>query len=358
MTGEYFKSSKRIDKDGNDLTFTGSESFSRIQSEVAGSYGLTENFQIGGGVSFRQNDSSKFNTITSSQENDTSVGVQSTFFNFMYAFKPVGRLQYTLDGLIKYMPYTNEESTSTKTGKLILGDDGAEYSFGLGVTYSSVKNNFLTFKGGYRIPGNDMSSEFYWIIEGALAWKTIALVAGVDGVSSFKNDPYEGDPQNKPLLNTGSTYLYNSTNREWIAPYAGVNFAFSPFWRIELRGRQIVTGVSTDLGTAFGASLIRRVDNNKSGKIDSKFKDYDFEGNVTKVSAKKGFVVIDKGLSDDISKGMRIDFFQSDYLGGNVLLARGVVLQVKASTSVIKVTEVFNTKSELKEGTLARGIFK
>ncbi len=358
VTGEYFKSSKRIDKDGKDQPFEQGESFSRLQSEVSGAYGLTNNFQVGGGVGFRQNDSAKLNTVTSEMENETSVGVQSTFFNFMYAFRPVDRLQYTLDGLVRYMPYTNEETTAGKTGKFILGDDGAEYSFGLGVTYSSIKSNYLTFKGGYRIPGNDMSAEFYWLVEGALTWKTIALVAGVDGVSSLDNDPYKDDPQNKPNLNTGSTYLYNSTNREWITPYVGVNFALNPNWRVELKGRQVISGVSTDLGTAFGASLIRRVENKKTGKLDSKFKDYDFEANVTKVSAKKGFVVIDKGLADDVRKGMKLDFFQSDYLGGNVLLARGVVLQVKASTSVIKITEVFNTKGELKEGTLARGVFR
>lgn len=358
VTGEYWKSSKRVDKDGKKFPFEDGESFSRIQSEVAGAYGLTENLQLGGGVRFRQNASKVFNPTTTEIDSETSSGVQSAFVNAMFAFKPVDQLHYAVEGTYRYTPYTNEESTASSPGSLILGDDGNEYSVGFGVTYASKTNNFLSGRTGYRKPGQDLASEIYWQVEGALAWKYVALVAGVDGVSSMNNDPFEDDLPNRPVYETGSSGLYHGVNREWLAPYAGINFALGQSWRVEFKGSQVVSGKSTDLGTNFGISLIRRVDDKKTDKADSRFKDYDFEASITKISPKKGFVVIDKGISDDVQKGMKIDFYEFDYVGGNILLARGIVIQSKADSSIVKVTHLYNTKKELKEGVVARGSFR
>lgn len=359
VSGEYWKSSKRVDKDGKKFPFEDGESFSRVQSEVTGLFGLTENLQIGGGVRFRQNASKYLNPSTTEIDSETSTGVQSTFVTAMFGFKPVGQLYYAIDGTFRYTPYTNEESTNTNPGSLILGDDGNEYSVGAGVTYSSKANNFLSVRGGYRKPGQDIASELYYQVEAALAWKYVALVAGIDGVSSMNNDPYEDDQANRPQYETGSSGLYHGINREWLAPYAGINFALGQTWRVEFRGSQVVSGKSTDLGTNLGVSLIRRVDDKKlAEKADSSFKDYDFEASVTKISPKKGFVVIDKGISEDVQKGMKIDFYEFDYVGGNILLARGIVIQSKADTSIVKITHLYNTKRELKEGVVARGTFR
>lgn len=353
VSGESFTSSKRVDKDNNKIDFNDGEGFSRLQGEVSGFYGLTENFQIGGGVRFRQN-----TFLSSSTDTETSTGVESTFFNLIYAFKPINRFHYALEGTFRFRPYSNEESEGTTPGSLALGDQGNEYSGGIGVTYASRTNNYLTGRVGYRRPGSEISSEIYWQVEGALAWTYVALVAGVDGISSMNNDPYEGDEGNRPVYNIGSTFLYNSSNRELIAPYAGVNIALGKSWRVELRGSQVVSGRSTDLGTSFGASLIRRSEDKSANRPDKKFKQYDFEASVTKVSPKKGYVVIDRGISEDVQKGMKIDFYEYDYVGGNILLARGIVIQAKADTSIVKITQIFNTKKELKEGILARGTFR
>lgn len=357
ISGEFFNSSKSIDKDGNDVEFADGEKFSRMQGEVEGRYGLTPELQISGGVRFRQNSSTIMNA-SSEAEDETSTGVQSTFVSLMYAFKPVDRFFYTMEGTFRFTPYTNAEITGTDKGNMILGDDGNEYSVGLGVTYASRTNNFLTLRGGYRNPGKDLATELYWQVEAAMAWKYVALIAGVDGNSSMNNDPFEDDPTNKPAYNTGRTALYNGTNREWITPYAGLNLALGESWRVELRGSQVVSGKSTDVGTTFGISLIRRVEGKNKVNPDLKFKDYDFEATVTKLSPKKGYVVIDKGLSSDVQKGMKIDFFDFDYVGGNILLARGTVIQAKSDTAVIKITHLFNNKKELKEGTVARGSFR
>ncbi|WP_408095377.1 hypothetical protein ACJVC5_10060 [Peredibacter sp. HCB2-198] len=357
VTGEYWKSSKSVDKDGNDLDYRDDESFSRLQGEVEGRYGLTNELQISGGVRFRQN-ASKLLNAGGVIEDETSTGVQSTYLNLMYAFKPVDQFFYAIEGTFRYTPYTNEESTTSEKASLVLGDDGNEYSVGAAVTYASRTNNFLTLRGGYRNPGKDLGTELYWQAEAALAWRYVALIAGVDGASSMKNDPYEDKPLEKPNYYTGRTSLYNSSNREWIAPYAGLNLALGENWRVEARGSQVVSGKSTDFGTNFSVALIRRVDGKKTSNPDKRFKDYDFEGTITKVSPKKGFVVIDRGLSSDVQKGMKIDFYEFDYVGGNILLARGTVIQAKSETAIVKITQLFNTKKELKEGIVARGFFR
>ncbi len=354
---DSFATSKTVDNEGQAESLPEGRSFGRIQTEIAGYYGATNDFQFGGGVRFRQNNAKS--EVNGESFNATSSGVQSTFFNLQFAFKKVDQIQYTLEGTFRYTPYSNNEFDPIEDDyeRLVLGDTGNEMSAGLGATFIGKNNNFLTARFGYRRPGSDLSQELYWQAEGAMAWKYVALVAGVDGVSSLKNDPYENDEASRPSLNT-QTNLYNSSNREWITPYAGINFALGNSWRVELRGSQVVSGHSTDLGTAFGINLIRRVDKSDTVLVDSKFKTYDIEMTVTKVSAKKEYVVVDKGIADDINKGMRIDFFEFDYIGGNVLIASGIVYKTKSDSSIVKITQRFNMKKELKEGLIGRSMLK
>lgn len=208
------------------------------------------------------------------------------------------------------------------------------------------------------MPGNNLANEIYWQLEGALVWKHIALLAGADGVVSRKDDPFTGDSANRPNFNTGSTNLYLGENRQSIVPYLGANVALGSKWRVELRGSQVISATSFDQGTNLGIHLIRRSDPGTGRKYDLAFKEYDIEANVFKVSPKKGYVVIDKGVASDVQKGMKIDFFEFDYIGGNTLLASGVVLKTTADTSIVKITHLYNTKRELKEGVIARGSFK
>jgi hypothetical protein len=351
---DYFSTTKTVDKDSTNNSLADGSSYTRIQSEFNGLYGLTDEFQIGVGARYRLNEA-KFTDLNGTDKSETSSGLQSTYAGFSFGFPKVDKWKFAVEGAFRFTPYTNEEHSLAKPGKLILGDDGNEYWGGLALTYSSAGNNYLSFRGGYRRPGKDLSAEIYWQAEGALAWKYLALVAGVDGVSSMNNDPYEDDTAGRPIRNTGGSELYNSSNREWISPYAGANIAFGKLWRVEFKASQVVSGRSTDLGTSFGINLIRRSDKIETKQLDKSFKSYDIEANVTKVSPKKEFVVIDKGLTSDIAKGMRFDIFENDYLGGNVLVAIGTVIQVKTETAIVRITQRYNLKKDLKEGLIARG---
>lgn len=357
---DYFKTSQLVDQGGKKVKLEDGQSFNRYQGEVNGLFGLTDDFNVGLGARFRHQ------TSSFSEGNDdinaNVTGVQSIVARFLFAFPPVDRTQFTLEGLFRYIPYTNDDLADTPTTgdreKLILGDEGHEYAFGLGITHSSLSNNHYTLRGGWRRPGADLSPEFYWNGEVALQFRNVTPLVGVDGVTSLKNSPYEGDPDNAPDWNTGTTALYNSINREWIAPYLGLNFAFSPAWRIEFRASQVVAGRSIDLGTGFGITLVRRLDQSEERVVDSRFKTYDLEATVTKVSSKKTYVVVDKGLNDDIEKGMKFDFFEFDYVGGNTLTARGVVIKVSSDKAIIKLTHRFNLAKEIKEGLVGRASLK
>ncbi len=355
---DYFKTTKVSDEKGRSLSLGDGQSFNRYQGEVNGLFGLTDDFNAGIGFRYRHQ-TSAFN-FGNDEYDAKASGVQSIMARALYGFEPNNRTQFTLEGMFRYTPYSNEEITATSTDRnsLILGDAGNEYSFGLGATYSSLSNNHYTLRGGWRRPGNDLSTEFYWNGEIALQWRWVAALAGVDGVTSLKNSPYESDPSERPAWNTGLTQLYNSINREWIAPYVGLNFAFNPIWRLEFKVSQVVSGRSTDFGPGFGLTLARRMDQSDEKIIDSQFKTYDLEATVVKVSDKKTYVVIDKGLNDDVEKGMKFDFFEYDYVGGNVLIARGVVFKVSVDKSIVKLTHRFNLAKEIKEGLVGRASLK
>jgi hypothetical protein len=301
---DNFTSQKTMDEKGRKVDDGDGYSFTRTQGEVSGFYGATNDLQFGVGLRYRHNHANQYTA--------TGSGFESTFFNVKYGFKMVDRLKYTLEGMFRYRPFSAEVAEiDSDPSNLILGDDGNEISGGLGVTYFSPKNNYVTVKAGYRQPGRDVSDQAYGQIEGALVWKNAAVIAGVDVVSAIHNDPYADNDVDRPVFNTGSQ-LYKSKNPEWVAPYLGLNIALGHRWRLELQGSQVVYARSMNLGTGFGVNLIRRIDKDPVRFVDNNFKTYDIEGSVTKISPKQGFVVIDKGLGDGVQKGMRFDFFEFD----------------------------------------------
>lgn len=238
LGGETFTSSKLVDRTGKRYSFEDDESFNRYQIEAGGHYGATDELQFGLGARFRQNKS--IYKSAGQEINASSSGIQSVVASVLYGFNSVEKLKLAFEGSFRYTPYSNEEyKVGDNLKDIILGDDGSEYSAGLATSYSFGSHDFFTLRGGYRSPGDKLSDELYWQAEGALVWKYLAFVAGVDGITSLGNDPYDSEPSKKPVLNTGKTFLYNSINRELMAPYLGLNIALGRHWRVEFRGSQI-----------------------------------------------------------------------------------------------------------------------
>jgi hypothetical protein len=356
LRGEQWTSQSRFDSKGKEFSFEDGESFTRREVEFRFDYGLAKEIQFSAGAKYRQNISQ--DDVGGELFEVTSNGLQSVLAELVYSTPLSNRFQMAAYANYRYVPYTNEEFDINNTKTMILGDEGHELSGGASLTYTSFAGYSIGAKGMYRKPGKNLSQEILYQFEVAAPWESFAIVAGLEGIRSLNKDPYTVDPENKTPLNTGSTFMYNTVNRQFMAPYGGINVLFGKEWRVELRAQQVMSVQSYDSGSLYSITIAKRSEEKSTQIVDSQFKEYDLEANVTKISPKKIYMIIDKGLTSGVEKGTKFDLFHFDYLGGNVLLARASVIQVQADTSIIKITSRFSTKHEIKEGTLARAVIK
>lgn len=350
---EYFQATQRVNEDGQGVEYNDGESFNMTDIMLGGSYGFTNRFQVNAGLKLRYN--SSVVQYGSDQVSLSSFGMHSGLVGFRYSFPNQGGLLISLEGIYEPRFFTNKEyDGSEEPTELVLGDDGASTSVGAGATYMTKSKNYLSGRFFYRNPGDDLSAELYSEVEGVLAWDNLALLAGIEFVSSLNNDAYTNDSSNKPQVSSGSSFMFNSVNRNWTAPYLGLNIALNKDWRIESKAATRMAGTSTDLGPVFTIGLVKRISkSNEFKKKDSAFKEYTIEASVIKVSKTGKVVIIDAGASDGLKKKSRVDFFNFDYLGGNKLLAVGYVVKVGGSKAIVKIVKRYS-KKRVTEGSVAR----
>ena len=109
-----------------------------------------------------------------------------------------------------------------------------------------------------------------------------------------------------------------------------------------------------DEGWSVGAGLTyigRGIDSTNS--LDRDFKEYQDTGVIVRVSPRSNFVKMDRGISQNIERGMSVDIFQSDFFGGNVLVATGTVFSVESDTSVVKINKI-HRNIPIKKGFIVR----
>lgn len=349
----FFSSTERVDSEGEVYTFSEGEGFYMADLSFEGSYGLTRRLQATLGATARYAQST---TLYQEEEYAlTSNGLKSGLIGLKYSFASQQGLQLALEANYEPSFFTNKVYDGGEPQELVLGDDGTSVSFGGSATYGSTSGNFLTGKVLYRNPSSTMSSEIYTEVEAAMVWEKFALLAGVENVTGLNQDAYSNDPQNKPLISSGSTFLFNSVNREWTAPYVGMNFAFGKNWRLEGRYQRRIAGNSTDLGNALTFVLARRNSETKTFQAKNQaFKEYTVEAVVTKVSKAGSAVVIDAGMAQGLKEGSRIDFYHFDYVDGNELIAAGKIVKLGATKSLVKIVKRY-AKKRVEDGTLARG---
>ena len=345
------------DSRGELIQFEEGESYLRADINFLGKYGFTNNLQVNVGLRARVNQSNQ--TFDSGSETEelslVASGIESGLVQLKYSFPLVKGLQYSMEANYRTAFYTNSEYTAgTKPDHIVLGDGDSEVSVGGGLTIYTDSQNFFSARALYRNPSKQLSSEFYTESEFAIVWQYFAMLIGVENLISLNGDAYTTDPDTKPQISSGSTYDFNSINRSWTAPYMGMNFALGSKWRLELKAKSKIYGVSTDLGNEVMISLHKRTSDLKSFvQKDAAFKQYSIEGVVKKLSKKRTAAVLNIGLQDGIEKGMKIDFYHFDYLGGNQLIASGFVVKVSLKKSIIKITKRFS-KLRVEEGTVAR----
>ncbi len=354
---EYSQTDSVVDVDGEEFALEEGTSANQVDVDFLLSYGLTSGLQLDLGVKGRMTQSTFFYDDGAGDEEFSlsNSGLESSMVGFKYGFKEEQRSRFSFEGHYRFPAYSNEVYVSGKPETLALGEGSREYAFGASYYLTTKSNNIIELSSIYRSPSEDVSSELLTSLNYAINWKYFSLYGGFEYLFSFEDDAYTDDPQNKPVVFQGVSTRYNSINREWSAPFVGMNIAIGEKYRIEAKYTQVLSGVSTDLGPRVLVSLVRRSERlgNEHTRRDAEFKEYRIEGVVEKVSSSRKVVIIDKGAQDGMKKGMTVDFYFFDFVGGNELIAKGVVLKTKLNKSIIKVTRRYS-KKRMEEGIVAR----
>lgn len=350
LKGSLFQTTSYYDTDGTELDMAEGSDYQLMDLDFSVAYGISSSLEVTGFGRVRSVSS------TANETKASNSGAESLGLSAKYSFAAVGASRYALGIHYSQTLYTNElygANAQVPADEVILGDSGSEYGVDLFFTYGQKALKW-DFKLGYNNPANDSSEEIVYKAEGIYQFSKLALLGGVEGIHSLKKDQFTDYPLLKPIQAVGASRQFNSINREKIQPYLGASYAFDSFL-LSFKGATIIKGASTDRGNRFemGIAWATKGITRESLKVEA-FKEYIVDGSVLKVSARGNFLRIDQGLSTDVEKGMKFDIYQTDYFGGNVLVASGVVYDIGADWSVIKLTKKYNEIS-IKPGFAARG---
>ncbi len=354
----YLDSLSMYDVTGQELSFLDNSYFRRQEADLYFGYGAGPSFDLYANLKYRQNEYGRTAEEISRLPGDavfTSQGLESYLVGLKYAFLPYKKLRYALSLEFKNTFYSNKRYATSVYQKdtLVLGDDGKEVTIAPSLTYLFSQKNILSARVGYKVMPDHLSDEVVYNLELAHKFNKITPYLGVLGIYSADGDEYTLNPAQKPLMYSGSM-MYNSINRSMVAPYVGANFKVSNL-KFGLKYLQVASGTSIDKYQELSFECIWQKEKvSVLEKKLSKFKEYDVEGIIIQVSPRGKFVKIDKGLSDTVEKGMRIDFFKSGYFGENQLIASGVVYQSAPDFAIVKILEKYSETS-LAEGMVARG---
>lgn len=357
LNSSFFATSAYFDNDGNEVALPANSSFSRMQSEAIYRRGFTKELEAGAFFRYRTQVSEQQDS-TGTIKNNQNAGVDSYGLLLKYQFPRQKNLRYALEGGGRFVTYKNTPyETSDPYKEIVLGDDVNEYFLGFGASYETKSQNYFSGRFHYNYPSARQSPEFKYDFHGALVYESWAWLAGVEGIYSLGQDQYSDQKTDKPRQYTQTTRIYNSINRSYVAPYVGMQIAFNNHWRVETKANSIVQGISYDKANEYFVNLIYTAgveENNRLKKTDDRFKTYNVEASVVKVSPRAKFIRIDKGIAQDVEKGMRADVYEFDYVGGNKLLASGIVFEVGADAAVVKLIEIYGKDTEIKLGHVVR----
>jgi hypothetical protein len=348
LSTSYFQTTGFFDETGILSALPVGDSFSMLESDFKISYGISKNFEAAVAAKIRNVNSVRgINPVMKTAAESAGVFLK-------YGFPTVGAFKTAIGARYRQTLYTNRKYDPPQIApdtELVLGDDGSEYAVDF---FSTVTKSSMKFIGNfsYFSPANFLSPEIPYKLEWQYLFTKMAISIGVDGVLSLHKDPLTS--QTKPQMSLGATHLFNSINREMLAPYLGVNYSLKSF-AIGLIGKAVIRGKSTDAGNSLALNISTGSEGvtSESIKVNS-FKEYHIDGSVLKISTKGNLVKIDQGLSSDVEKGMTFDIYQTDYFGGNVLVASGIVIEIGSDWSNIKLIKKYK-EIEIKPGFAARG---
>jgi hypothetical protein len=351
-----FSTASNLDIDGSEVALNEDDSFTQIDGQLSLRYGFGDSLELSGGLNFRSVQATYL--VGNETISAANSGVESYFVGAKYSKRSStsSRLFYALDIGVSQTAYNNSTFNSLAeipTDEIVLGDSGNQYHLGVGISYMRTKDHYLSAWGAFRQPANNLSAEVPYFIESAWTWTKFALVMNLQGIYSLGSDEFSSNPLLKTPQSRGPSALYNSIDRQLMAPGVAGYMIFGR-WRVGVEARTVFSGVSTDKGTSFGVSLLRSsIGASKIEKKKNTFKEYRIEATILKVSPRGKFVQIDNGISQDVEKGMRFDIYQSDFFGGNELIAQGIAYEVAGDRSILKIVKKYSRK-RVKKGFTAR----
>jgi hypothetical protein len=351
------QSASSFDASGKQVAFQEGEAFAMVNTSLGMYYGWTNEVELGASLRYRMVGINSLETSSNSIISNRASGLESIQSLVRYKFKPIKNFYYSAQFAFRYALYKNKEYDSTKPlDFMVLGDGGSEIEVGLNTSYLfSESLHSLSAKLFFRNPGTTLSEEILTQVQGNLQYSKLGIYAGLEYLLSLKKDEFKDNPTQKPSIGEAQTEMFNSVNRSWMAPYVGVSYKIGDSWMFALDYKKAISGISVDAFQAISFSLFYSVDKKVEIKeAHEKFKNYSKEAYILKISDKKKYFLIDQGLSSGIKQGMYFDIYDFDYKGQNTLIARAVVVEVKASKSGLQVLKYYS-KTEIKEGMAARG---
>lgn len=351
--GTYFISTGQYDEEGNNTKLGSDESFSFFQSDALLRYGYSDSLEFGAGFRFRY---IMANYFDGTEDISTSTsGLESYLLNMRFLLSKSESMHWLAFASVRQSTYSNTDYiniNNVPVDEISLGDNGTEVSIGLAWDYFFSKKHFIHNKISYRQPGNSLSEEVVYDLESVWRTKGWGLSLGLEGIMSLNGDTFGGQSELKPIQGREPSSMFNSTNRSYNAVGAGLSKSIGN-WTVSGKYKNIITGQSTDSGHKFIIGLTRFSDVKNKINRNNDFKQYDLEADVVKVSAKGNFVRINKGLSNDVVKGMRFDLYKNDFKGLNELVAEGVAYKVFSGAAILKIVNRFSS-IRVRNGFVAR----
>lgn len=353
-TGSMFTTTGNFDIDGEKIPLDETTDFQKIDLDMLLRYGYGHQLELRGGGRFRM-----VQSLT--EEIDvTNSAIESFVLGAKYSLKPKAgsNWKFAVDFELRNTFYTNETYASGEVipdDEIVLGDSGTSFMGGVHASYSpSSKSYILSGSGFFHRPPNNLSAEIITHLELMIPFTKLAIGGGVDSVFSLEQDEFTSAPFQKPRLATGATTLFNSINRSFMAPYFKVYYSFNELALFAQIGSTI-SGTSTDEGNLIAGGFVWNwggVDPNKARV--QRFKEYNIEASVIQVSPRGKFIKIDKGIAQGVEKGARFDIYETDFFGGNTLIATGIIFEVNADAAIVRLDRMLENK-EVKTGATARG---
>jgi hypothetical protein len=343
----YSKTLSFFDVDGNEVELGEFQDYSLMDTDIKISYGYTRKLEFTLGGKFRQASSNRQDGTNQNSVTDTTSGIEHASVGFKYAWKRKKNYRYAISGSWHYKPYDNTvypNAASIPEGEIVLGDSGQELNLAFHLDYIYSKWTTVEASAGYRSPGNELSPEVPFHIALVKNYNKWALWGGVRGIYSLGTDQYSDNPTGKPLNANGSTARWNSVNRSYMQPYAGLRYLMKKKYRVSVELGQTMSGTSTDKAADISFNLAWTSGGKSQEEIfEDSFKEYTTEATIIKVSPRGKFVKIDKGLAQDVTKGAKVDIYKTDYFGGNILIASGLVYESGPSWAIIKLLKKFRS---------------